>query len=141
MANTTSNQHYEYGVVRAFSIATVLPQGGPPGLAEFARLVAEGVEVAAATVLGEPYQVTVVPRDSQGDSLVIADLVSELEGEGFAGAVGFLEDDALLTAGRARQRSLPIVSPTARSASLAGFRSLSAPFGSSPTSACSSGEP
>jgi ABC-type branched-subunit amino acid transport system substrate-binding protein len=106
--------------VTAFSIAAVLPQGGPPGLAEFARLVAEGIEVAAATVLGEPYQVTVVPRDSQGDPALAADLVSQLEGEGFAGAVGFLEDETLLAAGPARQRALPIVSPTARSASLAG---------------------
>jgi ABC-type branched-subunit amino acid transport system substrate-binding protein len=106
--------------VTTFSIAAVLPQGGPPGLAEFARLVAEGIEVAAATVLGEPYQVTVVPRDSQGDPSMAAGLVSELESEGFAGAVGFLEDETLLAAGPARQRALPIVSPTARSASLAG---------------------
>jgi hypothetical protein len=106
--------------VTAFSIAAVLPQGGPPGLAEFARLVAEGIEVAAATVLGEPYQVTVVPRDSQGDPSMAAGLVLELESEGFAGAVGFLEDEMLLAAGPARQRALPIVSPTARSASLAG---------------------
>jgi ABC-type branched-subunit amino acid transport system substrate-binding protein len=106
--------------VTAFSIAAVLPRGGPPGLAEFARLVAEGIEVAAATVLGEPYQVTVVPRDSQGDPSLAAGLVSELETEGFAGAVGFLEDETLLAAGPARQRALPIVSPTARSASLAG---------------------
>jgi ABC-type branched-subunit amino acid transport system substrate-binding protein len=106
--------------VTAFSIAAVLPQGGPPGLAEFARLVSEGIEVAAATVLGEPYQVTVVPRDSQGDPSMAAGLVSELETEGFAGAVGFLEDETLLAAGPARQRALPIVSPTARNASLAG---------------------
>ncbi len=106
--------------VTAFSIAAVLPQGGPPGLAEFARLVAEGIEVAAATVLGEPYQVTVVQRDSQGDPALAANLVSELESEGFAGAIGFLEDETLLAAAPARQRSLPIVSPTARSASSAG---------------------
>jgi len=106
--------------ITTFSIAAVLPQGGPPGLAEFARLVAEGVEVAAATVLGEPYQVTLVPRDSQGDSVLLANLVAELESGGVAGAVGFLEDDALLAAGQARQRALPIVSPTARSATLAG---------------------
>ncbi|MGE0159233.1 MAG: ABC transporter substrate-binding protein [Gemmatimonadales bacterium] len=106
--------------VTAFRIAAVLPRGGPPGLSEFARLVAEGVEVAAATVLGEPYQVTVIPRDSEGDPSTVASLVSELESEGFAGAVGFLEDEMLLAAGPARQRGLPIVSPTARSASLAG---------------------
>lgn len=104
----------------SFSIATVLPVGGPPGLADFARLVGEGVEVAAATVLGEPYQVAVVPFDDQGDPVTAAGFVAQLEAEGVAGAVGFLEDEALVAAGLARQGTLPIVSPTARSARDAG---------------------
>lgn len=104
----------------SFAIATVLPVGGPPGLAEFARLVAEGVEVAAATVLGEPYQVTVLPLDDQGDPVTAAGFVTQLEAEGVAGVVGFLEDEALVAAGLSRQRALTIVSPTARSAAAAG---------------------
>jgi ABC-type branched-subunit amino acid transport system substrate-binding protein len=103
-----------------FSIAAVLPVGGPPGLAEFARLVGEGVEVAAATVLGEPFQVTLVPLDDQGDPVAAAGFVGQLEAEGVAGVVGFLEDEALVSAGLSRQRELPIVSPTARSAAAAG---------------------
>jgi ABC-type branched-subunit amino acid transport system substrate-binding protein len=106
--------------VTAFSIATVLPLGGPPALAEFARLVGEGVEVAAATVLGEPYQVTVVPLDDLGDVATGAGYVPQLEAEGVAGVVGFLEDEGLVAAGLTRQRALPIVSPTARTASAAG---------------------
>ena len=104
----------------SFTIATVLPHGGPPALSEFARLVGEGVEVAAATALGEPYQVTVTSRDDQGDPVIAAGFVAELEVEGVAGVIGFLEDEALLTAGRARQGALPIVSPTARTAVAAG---------------------
>jgi ABC-type branched-subunit amino acid transport system substrate-binding protein len=104
----------------AFTIATVLPHGGPPGLSEFARLVSEGIEVAAATVLGEPYQVTVTPRDDQGDPVIAAGFVAALEVEGVAGVIGFLEDEALLSAGLARQIALPIISPTARTAVAAG---------------------
>lgn len=104
----------------SFAIATVLPLGGPPALAEFARLVAEGIEVAAATVLGEPYQVTVVPHDDQGDPVTAAGLVAQLEAEGVAGVIGFLEDEALVAGGQARRLALPMVSPTARSASSAG---------------------
>jgi len=105
---------------RPVSIATVLPMGGPPALAEFAQLVGEGVEVAAATVLGDDYQVTVVPYDDLGDPLTAAGFVAQLETEAVAGVVGFLEDEALVAAGRSRQSALPIVSPTARSAAEAG---------------------
>ena len=104
----------------SFIIATVLPHGGPPALSEYAQLVAEGIEVAAATVLGEPYEVTVTPRDDQADPVIAAGFVAELEIEGVAGVIGFLEDEALLSAGRARQGTLPIVSPTARTAVAAG---------------------
>ena len=101
-------------------IATVLPYSGPPVLAEFARLVTEGVEVAVATALGEEYQVSLISRDDQGDPRLSAEFVTELENAGVAGVVGFLEDLALEQAGRARNASLPIVSPTARSVALAG---------------------
>ena len=101
-------------------IATVLPYSGPPVLAEFARLVTEGVEVAVATVLGDEYQVSLIFRDDQGDPRLSAQFVTELENAGVAGVVGFLEDFALEQAGLARNANLPIVSPTARSAALAG---------------------
>lgn len=108
------------GGTRSFAIATVLPNGGPPALSEFASLVAEGVEVAAATVLGPSYRVTIEGRDDRGDPALDSALVVELEAGSVAGAVGFLEDTALVAAGRARQEALPIVSPTARSAEAAG---------------------
>ena len=105
---------------RAFQIATVLPYGGPPALTEYAALVAEGVEVAVATVLGEEYEITLVARDDEADPARAAEIVSELEAEPVAGVIGFLLDDALLAAGEARERGLPLVSPTARSAPRAG---------------------
>lgn len=101
-------------------IATVLPHSGPPALAEFARLVAEGVEVAVATVLGDEYQISLIARDDQGDPSLSAESLAELENAGVAGVVGFLEDSALEQAGLAREARLPIVSPTARSATRAG---------------------
>jgi len=82
--------------------------------------VAKGVELAVATVLGEPYEVSLLELDDQGDPEIGAQLVAELDSTGVAGVVGFLEDRALLAAGQARQRGLPIVSPTARSTEGAG---------------------
>lgn len=108
------------GRIRSFRIATALPRGGPPAMAEYAALVAEGVEVAASTVLGDPYEVSVVPLDDEADPTVAAGLVPELEGDSVDGVVGFLEDQTLVSAGLARRDSLPIVSPTARSADEAG---------------------
>lgn len=104
----------------AFEIATVLPLGGPPALAAFARELAEGIEVAAATALGDAYQVTVRALDDQGDPALGALLMAELDSSGVAGVIGFLEEGALVAAGRARTRGVPIVSPTARSTQGAG---------------------
>lgn len=106
--------------VTQFSVGLVLPEGGPPALAEFARQIAEGVEVAVATVLGEPYQVEVTTRDDEANPALDALIASDLEIEGVVGAVGFLEDDALLAAGQSRVDGMPIISPTARTAASAG---------------------
>ena len=104
----------------ALTIATVLPVGGPPALADFAALVAEGIEVAAAQVLGDRFDVTIIARDDQADPTLTASLVAELESLPVAGVIGFLEDVALESGGQARRRGLPLISPTARSASWAG---------------------
>jgi len=104
----------------ALTIATVLPMGGPPALADYAALVAEGVEVAAAEVLGDRFDVTILARDDEGDPARTARLVAELEDGSVWGAIGFLEDASLEAAGRVRRRGLPLVSPTARSASRGG---------------------
>ena len=108
------------GRVTAFSIGLVLPFGGPPALADYASLVQEGVEIAVRSVLGEEYTVTVVLRDDEGDPALTAAAVAELEAQGVAGIVGLLQDDVLLAAGDARAAEVPLVSPTARSAALAG---------------------
>jgi hypothetical protein len=106
--------------VRSFAIGAVLPSGGPPAMADFAARVAEGIEVAAATVLGDEYTVELRPRDDEANAALAALLASELEIEGITGVVGFLEDEALLAAGQSRVAGLPIVSPTARTADEAG---------------------
>jgi ABC-type branched-subunit amino acid transport system substrate-binding protein len=106
--------------VRSFQIAAVLPTGGPPALADYARQLAEGIELAVATVLEEPYQVSLLELDDEGDPEIGAQIMAELDSSGVAGVIGFLEDRALLSAGQARQRGVPIVSPTARSTVGAG---------------------
>jgi ABC-type branched-subunit amino acid transport system substrate-binding protein len=107
-------------LVRSFRIATVLPTGGPPALADFARQLAEGIELAVVTVLEEPYEVSLLRLDDQGDPLVGAQMMADLETAGVVGVIGFLEEGALQAAGQARQRGVPIVSPTARSTEGAG---------------------
>jgi ABC-type branched-subunit amino acid transport system substrate-binding protein len=104
----------------ALNIATVLPVDGPPALADFAALVAEGIEVAASQVLGDGFDVTIIARDDQADPTLTASLVTELESQPIAGAIGFLEDVALEAGGQARRRGLPLISPTARNASRGG---------------------
>ena len=111
--------------IRHIGIATVLPTGGSPSFREFAALVAEGVEVAAATVLTDVAEVDIVARDDQGDPFVAAALAVELEGAGVLGAVGFLEEGALAAAASARSGELPLVSPTARTAGAEGAYALS----------------
>jgi ABC-type branched-subunit amino acid transport system substrate-binding protein len=110
----------ELARVTEFAIAMVLPRGGPPGMAQFAQQVAEGIEVAVATVLPEEYRVTLRALDDEANPALSALFASELELEGVVGAVGFLEDDALLAAGQARSTGIPLVSPTARTAEAAG---------------------
>jgi ABC-type branched-subunit amino acid transport system substrate-binding protein len=106
--------------VTTIEIATVLPMGGPPVLADFAELIAEGIEVAAAVVLGDHFDVEIIARDDEGDVGMAASLVAEIEGSRVVGAIGFLEELTLEAGGQVRRRGLPLVSPTARSASRAG---------------------
>jgi len=108
------------GRVTSFRIGAVLPESGPPALADYARLIREGIEVAVATVLGEEYVVTLEARDDEGDPLRAAHVVAELDSGGVVGIVGLLQDQVLLAAGKARADPVPLVSPTARSADGAG---------------------
>ena len=101
-------------------LAMLLPFGGPPGLAEFAQLIAEGVEVAAVEMSEALLDVRITSVDDQGDPELTRVLVRELEDSSIRGVVGFLEDTSLEIAGSARQIGVPLVSPTARSASRAG---------------------
>jgi len=105
---------------RTFQIAAVMPTTGPPALAEYAAQVMEGVEIALMTVLGPEFTVGVVTADDEGDPELSAQRVRELEDRGVVGVIGFLEDQSLLYAAEARSNQMPLVSPTARSAPLAG---------------------
>ena len=104
----------------AFTIGAVLPLGGPPALAEFSALIAEGIDVAARTVLGPDFEVTVDLRDDQGDPTLTLTRMAELDSAGVVGVVGLLQDDDLVAAAQARERGITLVSPTARSAGRAG---------------------
>jgi len=107
-----------------FRFATVLPEGGSPTFRDFSMLIAEGVEVAAATWLGEEASVGVDARDDAGDPLLAAELVRELDTGDVLGAVGFLEEGALEAAGAERSGPFPLVSPTARTAVGEGLYTL-----------------
>ena len=60
-------------------IATVLPIGGPPGLAEFAQLIAEGVEIAAVELSEPLLDVRITSLDDQGDPALTGSLIGHLE--------------------------------------------------------------
>ena len=105
---------------KVLEIATLLPFGGPPGLAEFAQLIAEGVEIAAVELSEPLLDVRITSLDDQGDPALTGILIGDLEDSSIRGVIGFLEDSSLEIAGNARQIAVPLVSPTARSASRAG---------------------
>jgi ABC-type branched-subunit amino acid transport system substrate-binding protein len=111
--------------LRALSIATVLPTGGSPTFQGFARLISEGVEVAAATYPADRVPVSVDARDDRGDPTVAAGIVRELEAGDVLGAVGFLDEGGLGAAAEARAAGIPLVSPTARYATGDGVYALS----------------
>lgn len=119
------------GADRTLTLGTILPTGGSPAFRDFAQWVAEGVEVAAATWL-EGVPVAVEARDDMASPAQAASALGELEREGVAGVVGFLEEGALGAAVDRRARGTPLVSPTARVASGDGVYTLS---GADPQSA------
>ena len=108
-----------------FTIGAILPLGGPPALADFSALVAEGIDVAARTVLGDEFEVSIEVRDDEGDPSLSLQRLAELDSAGVVGIVGFLQDDDLVAAAEARARGIALVSPTARSADRAGAAAYS----------------
>lgn len=124
------------GEVRSLGIGTVLPTSGSPGFREFAALIAEGVEVAAATWLEGSAEVRVEARDDRGDPAAAVAQVRALENSGVLGVVGFLEEGALEAAAAGRAGPLPLVSPTARVAGAEGVYTLS---GADPLAAAAMG--
>ncbi len=119
-----------------FTIGVILPLGGPPALAEFSAMIAEGIEVAARTVLGNGFEVSIEVRDDEGDPSLSLQRLAELDSVGVVGVVGFLQDDDLVAAAEAGAGGIALVSPTARSADRAGSAAYSLE-GSDPAAAAS----
>jgi len=99
---------------RRVRVATVLPVSGSPAMRDFASLVAEGIEVAAVSILGDEFVVEIDALDDEGSPTVAAERVRGLSGRDLVGAVGFLEDRILDAATQARRSGIALVSPTAR---------------------------
>lgn len=108
-------------------IGSVLPTTGSPAYREFSSLIAEGIEVAAASYLGPTARVSVDSRDDAGDPNVAAAQIREIEAGGAIGAVGFLESGSLDAAASSRRGELPLVSPTVRVTTQPGVYTLSGP--------------
>lgn len=115
-------------------LGTILPLTGSPSFRRYAALIAEGVEVAAASYLGASAHITVVARDDAGDPTTAADDVQQLEADGAMAVVGLLDQEDLQAAATARTGVLPIISPTARVVSGSDVYSLS---GADPRAAAS----
>jgi ABC-type branched-subunit amino acid transport system substrate-binding protein len=95
-------------------LGAILAEEGSPGLRQLSQQVRDGVEVA---LLDERFRGGIQLRfadDGGSASRAASALVSIEDGNAFA-VLGPLTDPALGEAARARRRSLPIVSPTARS--------------------------
>lgn len=103
----------EVSGARTARLGSILPLSGSPALREVAALIAEGVEVAAASWEPQGIQVELLARDDAGDPVQAGTLVAELESEGALGTVGLLQDPLLSSAAEARRANLPLVSPTA----------------------------
>lgn len=97
-------------------LGALLPQGGSPTLQQYAELIAEGIEVAVATIRERSQQpVDLWVMDDRGYPAAGAAGVSNLESMGAMAIVGPLLDRSVETVASARTRGIPLVSPTVRS--------------------------
>jgi ABC-type branched-subunit amino acid transport system substrate-binding protein len=96
-------------------LGVLLPKTGPPSLTRFATEVEEGVRAAAAAAKW-PGRLQVVVEDDRGTSDGAAAGMRALEQAGAVAVVGPLDEPELTSAVLARQRPIPVVSPTAASA-------------------------
>ena len=95
-------------------VGAILPLNGSPALTQLAEWLSEGIEVALVVDEAEfPRPVRFVPVEDAAEPGDMFGAVGLLEGEGVAGIIGPLEDDALDALVRSRGDPVPIVSPTA----------------------------
>ena len=95
-------------------IGAILPESGSPANREYARLFAEGMEVAAAMARRAGVRVELLLEDNQGTRSGSVRGVSELVSRGASAILGPLSDENLEAAARAAPNGVSLLSPTAR---------------------------
>ncbi len=95
-------------------IGAILPESGSPANREYARLFAEGMEVAAAMARRAGVRVELLIEDNQGTRSGTVRGVAELVSRGAAAILGPLSDENLAAAARAAPTGVAVLSPTAR---------------------------
>lgn len=92
----------------------ILPTTGSPSISRLARELSEGVEVALAGDEQEYSRpVRFVPIEDTPDPAEMRGALIRLEGDGVAGVIGPLQDQALAAAASSRNELIPLLSPTA----------------------------
>lgn len=95
-------------------IGAILPESGSPANREYARLFAEGMEVAAAMARRAGVRVELLVEDNRGTRSGSVRAVSELVSRGAVAILGPLSDENLEAATRAAPNGVSLLSPTAR---------------------------
>ncbi len=101
-------------VPRAPVIGAILPESGSPSNREYARLFAEGMEVAAAMARRAGLRAELMVEDNQGTRSGSVGGASELVSRGAVAILGPLSDENLEAAVRAAPNDVVFLSPTAR---------------------------
>ncbi len=96
------------------SLGALLSEGGPPSLRNLSREIRDGIEVALAQAEGEGLPVRFQVVDDGASPTEVARLVRRLEDEGTGAMLGPLDERGLQAAADARQGTIPLISPTAR---------------------------
>lgn len=93
-------------------VGVLLPKSGPPALSRLADQIEEGIRSAAAAA-GLPGRVEIVVEDDGGTAEGAARGMQALERAGAVVVVGPLVEPELSAAVLARERPIPLISPTA----------------------------
>ncbi|MYB07168.1 MAG: amino acid ABC transporter substrate-binding protein [Gemmatimonadetes bacterium] len=95
-------------------VGAILPESGSPANREYARLFAEGMEVAAVMARRAGVRVELLLEDNQGTRSGSVRAVSALVSRGASAILGPLSDENLEAAAGAAPNRVALLSPTAR---------------------------